>query len=372
MLVSIRRPVKPDRRHHTVCGWTAQLVLAVLLSPLLAGYNSAAAAAEVDSAPDPAHSQRAVRSAPRVLRGSRRRVAARGIDAARRLRLTRLVHRAIALLPRPIAERVDNLRRDLRMRAGDPAPAAHGDELEPTYDRLLRFLADRHPEGATGIGDYLEFGVYVGTTMTSMHRALNRLGLDHVRLYGFDSFEGLPETARTEEDGYWRPGMYRADIEVTQERLTAAGVDWNRVRLVKGWFDETLDRARIPEYGIGEASVVMVDCDLYSSTKTALDFCEPLLAQESILIFDDWRAGEAAADDRCVGERAAFEEFLDANPHFTAAELPEMAYSETSAVFRVRRNGNQRALAAAAAGSMGDPGLEPGTSALSERDRRSA
>jgi O-methyltransferase len=318
-----------------------QLALAFLLAPLLLGYNAAAIESSTDHAPDPAHSQRAVRAARRVLRGPQRRMATHGIGLARRLRLTTLLHRLIALLPRAAAERLDNARRDVRMLVGEPVPAAAQHELEPAYNRLLRTLADRHPRGADGIGDYLEFGVYVGTSMTSMHRALDRLGIDHVRLVGFDSFEGLPAAARHEEDGYWRAGMYRSDIELTRERLTDAGVDWDRVNLVKGWFDETLDSARAPEYGIREAGVVMVDCDLYSSTKTALDFCEPLLAEESIVIFDDWSAAEAASDGRCVGERLAFEEFLDENPHFAATELPELAYSDTSAVFHVtRRNGN--------------------------------
>ena len=343
-----------------------QVVLAVLLSPLLAGYNHAAHEAGADPAPDPVQQQRAVRTARRVLRGpGSRRVAARGIALARRLRLTALVHRLIALLPGPVAERLDNARRDLRMRAGEPAPAALEHELEPAFARLLRSLVRRHPDGTEGIGDYLEFGVYIGTSMTSMHRVLERLGLDHVRLFGFDSFEGLPAAAREEENGYWRAGMYRSDIELTRERLTAAGVRWDRTVLVKGWFDETLSPELADDLGIDRVSVVMVDCDLYSSTAVALAFCEPLLADESVIIFDDWHAGDGERPRD--GERRAFEEFLDAHPQFTAKELPELAYSRTSAVFRVARRQTRRALAAAGARSVGDPGLEPGTSALSER-----
>jgi hypothetical protein len=331
--------VKPRHPRRSVRAWTVQLALAFLLAPLLLGYHHAAIESSTDHAPEPAHNQRALRTATRVLRGSRRRVALRGIDLARRLRLTALLHHMIGLLPRPAAERLDNARRDLRMRAGEPVPAAQADELEPAFRQALSMLATQHPSGPHAIGDYLEFGVYVGTSMASMHRVVDDLGLDHVRLFGFDSFEGLPDAARDEENGFWRAGMYRSDIELTRERLTDAGVDWDRVHLVKGWFDETLTDERAADLGIERASVVMVDCDLYSSTTAVMDFCEPLLADEAIVIFDDFRAG----DSECPrdGERRAFEEFLDTNRHFTATELPHLTYSDTSSVFRVtRRNGN--------------------------------
>ena len=43
--------------------------------------------------------------------------------------------------------------------------------------------------------------------------------------------------------------------------------------LVAGWFDDTLNEATIQKHRITKASVIMIDCDLYSSTKAALDFC---------------------------------------------------------------------------------------------------
>ena len=185
-----------------------------------------------------------------------------------------------------------------------------------------------------------------------------------MRIFGFDSFEGLPDSHAHEEDVLWRAGMYRADITLTQERLDEAGVRWDRTTLVKGWFDETLTSRRAEELSIERASVVMVDCDLYSSTKIALEFCAPLLANEAILIFDDWRAG--AEGERRNGERRAFLEFLTENPHIEAVELPDLAYSDTAAVFRVTRGRTGRS-SPVGSRTVGDPGLEPGTSALSER-----
>ena len=41
----------------------------------------------------------------------------------------------------------------------------------------------------------------------------------------------------------------------------------------------------------------MIDCDIYSSARTALDFCGPLIRDRAVLVFDDWpgdAGGEAA------------------------------------------------------------------------------
>jgi Macrocin-O-methyltransferase (TylF) len=330
-------------RTRTRPSWPVVLVLAACLTaPLLLVEGKSASEAVGDQAP----AVRATRAAARRLGPTQRRALAHGIGIARRLRLTAVLHRVIHRLPTRVADRLDNARRNVRMRAGEPVPAAEGGELEPAFLRMLQLLTARHEGGSDAIGDYLEFGVYIGTSLTAMHRALDCLGLDQVRLFGFDSFEGLPEAARYEENGYWRAGMYRADIELTRERLTEAGVRWDRTKLVKGWFDETLTRELADEHRIERASVVMVDCDLYSSTEAVLRFCEPLLADEAIVIMDDYRAG----DDECPrdGERRAFTEFLARHPQFEAVELPELAYSRTSAVFLVTRSG-ERARGALAA-----------------------
>jgi len=47
-------------------------------------------------------------------------------------------------------------------------------------------------------GDYLEFGVSRGTSLACVHRVLVRQKLNHVRLIGFDSFEGFPVGSEAE------------------------------------------------------------------------------------------------------------------------------------------------------------------------------
>lgn len=63
----------------------------------------------------------------------------------------------------------------------------------------------------------------------------------------------------------------------------------------------------------------MIDCDIYSSARTALGFCAPLIQNWAVVLFDDWNSGGLAA--KGLGERGAFEEFMAGNPDLQAKEL---------------------------------------------------
>lgn len=186
-------------------------------------------------------------------------------------------------------------------------------ELSQVYGDAVRLLES---EGKP-LGDYLEFGVYNGTSLMTMQKVLQAAGNQRSRLIGFDSFEGLPAIAATDCDGHWRPGQYSCSLEFTRRVLEQEGVDWERVILIKGYFDATLTAALRDERSIRQASLIMVDCDLYQSAREALAFCTPLIKDRAVLFFDDWYP----LADRGMGEKAAFDEWLVANPLFAAQEL---------------------------------------------------
>ena len=64
------------------------------------------------------------------------------------------------------------------------------------------------------------------------------------------------------------------------------------------------------KYNLETASLIMIDCDLYSSTRDALTFCKSLMKDITIIIFDDWLPG---LEKQNLGEKKAFEEFMDNN-----------------------------------------------------------
>ena len=247
-----------------------------------------------------------------------------------------------------IEQRRRRLHEEARERGLSPREALVPErELEATYRKALTLLVSG--EGPDGVGDYLEFGVYVGTSLLCMHRASKAVGLSSLRLFGFDSFQGLPESAAREDEGPWRPGQYRAEYGFVRKRLTRAGIDWSRTVLVPGWFEETLRPALARELGIEKAGIVMIDCDIYSSARTALDFCSPLILDKAVFVFDDWNSGGLAA--KGLGERRAFEEFLAENSDLRAKELE--TYHENAKVFLVTRMGTGTREGPAACVSLG-------------------
>lgn len=199
------------------------------------------------------------------------------------------------------------------------------ERLAHSYRTAWELLLREDPSAASG--DFLEFGVYYGTSLACMHQALGELGLAHVRMFGFDSFEGLPASADKEPGSPWRPGQYRSSLGMTRRYLRKRRVPQGRVVLEKGWFSDTLTAEFRERHEIRRASFLMVDCDLYSSTRDALAFAGPLLGPRTVIYFDDWHAAGMA--EKGQGERRAFEEFLAANPDLTARELDGLEYKDT-------------------------------------------
>jgi O-methyltransferase len=189
-------------------------------------------------------------------------------------------------------------------------------DVEQLRPKLREGLMHLSRNGKECVGDYLEFGVFQGTSMTCMWQMLKEMDLGHVRMFGFDSFEGLPDEAAIDDDGSWKPGEFAAPYDLTKERLAEAGVPENRAGLIKGWFSDTLNDETVTRHGIGKASVIMIDADMYTSSKQALDFCVPLIDQEAVLIMDDWYASNGSFVDRNMGQPRALNEFLAENPHF--------------------------------------------------------
>ena len=175
--------------------------------------------------------------------------------------------------------------------------------------------------------------MFNGLSLACMYSIAAEFDLSHLRFFGFDSFQGLPKNAHKEDDGIWVPGQYSCPIDLTRVFLTQRGIDWNRVFLIKGWFTETLADATVEEYKLRKSSIVMVDCDMYSSAKDALCFVEPLIQDQAVIIFDDWATGEL--DQKNMGEKRAFVEFLNAHPNCKATDIG--SYNETSQMFHLVR-----------------------------------
>jgi O-methyltransferase len=249
------------------------------------------------------------------------------------LRLRERLYILVERLPRRVGDVIADREMRVRMRVGRPVKLVPEEQFTRTCEDALRLLAQRR--GAEDLGDYLEFGVYAGTSMRCMLQATRNTGLEGVRLFGFDSFVGLPAVAAEDDDGYWMPGMFRSDVERVRAMLARAGMAPGRGELVEGWFDYTLTpETRDPDrLGIRRASVLMMDADLYTSTKAAFEFCLPVIGQEAVVVFDDWWPELVEKD---MAEKRALDEFLAEHPVFAVEEL-DMSYKPESKVFLLQR-----------------------------------
>src|SRR5262249_28322952 len=121
-------------------------------------------------------------------------------------------------------------------------------------------------------GLILECGVFEGASITKIAKRY-----PDRTVFGFDSFEGLPEDWVRAHD-YYPKGFFGTNGE-----LPAVP---SNVRLVKGWFADTLPKFREDNEG-RKISLLHVDCDLYSSTKCIFDHLGPLFQGGMILVFDE-------------------------------------------------------------------------------------
>jgi predicted O-methyltransferase YrrM len=113
----------------------------------------------------------------------------------------------------------------------------------------------------------LEFGVFAGRSLRVI--AELRKGKD---VYGFDSFEGLPEV--------YRPHVREGAFAVAQPP------DVDGAEFVVGWFQDTLPG--FLETHPGPVDFVHIDGDLYSSAVTVLEHVGPRLQPGSVLVFDEF------------------------------------------------------------------------------------
>jgi len=123
----------------------------------------------------------------------------------------------------------------------------------------------------------LEFGVYEGKTIQILR---NCFGSDY-SVFGFDSFEGLPEDWISEDGTIAGGGLCKKNFFSTNGKEPQI----KGINFYKGFFEDT-----IKEYiKIAEPICLLhIDCDLYSSTKTVLYGLKDYIVSGTIIVFDEW------------------------------------------------------------------------------------
>lgn len=169
-----------------------------------------------------------------------------------------------------------------------------------------------------GLTEIYQFGVY---TCDSIWALLHLV--DCTTLWGFDSFQGLPQELNEPvyQDGWNKEGFdarkhFKVNsteecIKRTAEHIVSFNHFPTNINLIPGFYEEVLTDDLVREAKMQPALYVDIDCDLYSSTKTVLNWMlrNKLLVKGSVIGFDDW--GGTRNFDLCLdGESRAFREIV--------------------------------------------------------------
>lgn len=177
------------------------------------------------------------------------------------------------------------------------------------------------PDASGFEGDYYEFGLFRGGTFLATSQVLGELGLDTTRMYGFDSFEGLPAATSIDAgDVRFFEGQFACSREEVEKNLASHGMDMSRAVLIKGFYEDSLTEALHGAHPFRPASVVLLDCDYYTSTKVAMNWLRPYLRVGTILLFDDWFSH---ANNEELGQQKALREWLQVYPAFRIEHLED-------------------------------------------------
>lgn len=216
-----------------------------------------------------------------------------------------------------------------------------------TIDRINEALAGFFWDAFTALsvnrisGDYVEFGSWGCNTLRHAYHTSRAWGADR-HLWAFDSFEALPESEdpRDQHPITWGGGgAGQGGVGAFHAACERFGVPRDAYTAVEGYFEDTLPR--LGSTGDPrDISLAYVDCNLYSSTASVLEFLAPRLKAGMIVAFDDWYLYNP--DTGVSGEREALHEFLEAHPQWHFHRFKDIAWGSVAFVVEHSPTGSHR------------------------------
>jgi len=193
-----------------------------------------------------------------------------------------IIHRFKPLSKKDVEDNTKNIEFELQRRALRTTADFVLEHLSKTscYNHDLELLK-QSIKSVEIDGLFLEFGVYKGRSIKYISKLIPKS-----RIYGFDSFRGLPET--------WRGRITKGAFKIKKKPRVPSNVS-----LIEGWFDETLPEF-VKQHQL-PAAFIHIDSDLYSSAKTIFDCLKDNIVSGTVIVFDeffnypDWENGEYRA-----------------------------------------------------------------------------
>ena len=140
-------------------------------------------------------------------------------------------------------------------------------------DEVRKYSVSKAYNNGKGNNLYLEFGVYKGE---SINLFANYLSQKNLKIYGFDSFEGLEEEWITDE--YSPIGTFSLNKKSPKVAKNVSLIKGKIQTTLEGFLDKKKEKI----------TFVHIDVDTYTPTKFILDKIKPYLQKGSIILFDEF------------------------------------------------------------------------------------
>ena len=159
-------------------------------------------------------------------------------------------------------------------------------------------------------GDYLEFGVFTGSSFCHSIRCCKKLAklnpkTINTKFYGFDSFSGFGTLVEDDKHPFYTDENFATSLPAVNRRANRVAGDI-KFQFVSGFFSESLKKGA-KQFGIEKSRIIFIDSDTYSSANEALTFCIPTLQEGTFIVLDDYYSYRGS-DKK--GVKRAFIEFI--------------------------------------------------------------
>lgn len=177
-------------------------------------------------------------------------------------------------------------------------------------------------------GDYLEFGVFTGSSFNfamKIDKKMQRIFKRKIdtNFIGFDSFDGFGDIKPIDENPSFKSNFFKVNKKKVIKNIEKNSTN-QKFRLIEGFYQQTIKNKSANDYNINKSRIIMIDCDLKESTILALDFAKATLQEGSIILFDDFNYFKG---NKIKGEYGAFDDFKNRNPNIEFRRVFDYGYS---------------------------------------------
>ena len=175
-------------------------------------------------------------------------------------------------------------------------------------------------------GSYMEFGVFTGSSFNfamKINKQIEKIfGKANCEFIGFDSFQGFGKINEDDRHHFYKDETFSVNVEKVLKNIKKSAKG-QQMRIIKGFFHETIKDKTTQDLNIDKARVVLIDCDLKESTRLALEFIRPSIQEGTIILFDDyiWFKG-----NKKKGEYSAFNDFKNKYPEILFRRVFDYGY----------------------------------------------